>query len=257
VPSPFPGMDPYLEHPSTWPGVHQGLITYTRDHLQVQLGDNLYVDMGERIYIEEPDRSIYPDVFMAEMRRKTSEGGKPGSQVMDQPEILVLEAVQRREPFLEIKDARKGHRVLTVIEVLSPTNKRAGPGRKLYRRKQREVLKSSAHLVEIDLLRGGRLTIAVPREPLRKDRPYRVAVSRADDRSRRELYAFGLRDRLPRVAIPVAPHHPDLALDLPAVFSETYDKGVFARRIDYREEPVPALHGDDVAWAREMTSGKS
>jgi hypothetical protein len=254
MPSPFPGMDPYLEHPAIWRGVHASFITYGRDHLQAQLGESYYVAIDERVYIEEPDRSIYPDLAVMKQSRRPRGGAK--ASAADRPVVLLVEGTEVKEGFLEIRDVAQGHRVLCVIEVLSPTNKRRGPGRKLYVRKQAEVLASRAHLVEIDFLRGGMPTVALPRS-LQGPDPYRVVVSRATARNERELYAFDLRDRLPRVAVPVDAHHADLVLDLPAVMAEVYEKGVYARRLDYSQDPVPPFRAKDASWARERIAGRT
>jgi hypothetical protein len=138
-----------------------------------------------------------------------------------------------------------------VIEVLSPANKRPGPGRDLYLRKQDEILASTANLVEIDLLRDGDPTVAIPGHR-RRECAYGVVVSRAADRSRRDLYAIRLLDRLPRVAIPLDETDPPVVLDLQAVLDETYVKGGFGRRIDYRQPPVPPLSASDQARADQV-----
>ncbi len=171
--------------------------------------------------------------------------------------VIHLSSVEVRQPCLEIRDLRAGKRVVTVIEVPSPSNKREGPGRDLYVKKQSEVLASDANLVEIDLLRGGDPTVALP-GPDTPPSSYRVVVCRARDRFlKREVYPIALRDRLPRVAIPLLERDPDVVLDLPAVFAEAYEKGAYARRVDYREAPVPALQGDDPTWARERATTRS
>ena len=114
--SPFPGMDPYLEHPALWPGVHQSLITYFRDALVPDLGERYFAQMGERVYITDADRGIYPDVAVLE-----SGGGEPApagpvaETEADAAVVLTLEPEDVREPYLEIIDLRSGQRVVTVI----------------------------------------------------------------------------------------------------------------------------------------------
>ncbi|MBI4614054.1 MAG: DUF4058 family protein [Planctomycetes bacterium] len=250
--NPFPGMDPYLEHPALWPGVHQRLITYGCDALQAELGQRYFAQIGERLYVEIPDRSIYPDVVVVESR---GTGVLPRSGA-DEPEVLVLDAVERREVYVEIRDAHGEHRVVTVIEFLSPTNKKPGEGRELYLAKQREVLESGSHLVEIDLLRDGEPTVALPRETARSS-PYRAVICRTEDRRRREIYRFGVRDRLPRIAIPLLVPDPDVVLDLPAIFEQVYERGSYRRRIDYRSPALPPLSPDDASWAQARTDGEA
>jgi Protein of unknown function (DUF4058) len=246
-------MDPYLEHPALWPGVHQSVITYSRDLLQEQAGDGFIVTMGERVYVERPEEdSFYPDVSLVQARRARKKPKVTKTKAADSPVVVVvLEGIERREVFLEILDARNGDKVVTVIEVLSPSNKRKGPGRELYLGKQRDVLESDASLVEIDLLREGEPTVALPPESLGEE-AYRVVVSRPQDRKRRELYPIALRDPLPRAGIPLVPPHADLVLDLAAVMAQTYERGAYGRRIDYGREPFPALRREDEAWCRKL-----
>lgn len=224
-------MDPWLEHPARWPNVHQSLITYSRDALQSQVGDRYFVSIGERVFVEVSDPGHYPDVSIVEARTDA--------------------VAQPQEVFLEIFDGASGERVVTVIEILSPSNKRPGPGRDLYVRKQVEVLAATTNLVEIDLLRAGEPTVALPRQ-WHGESSYRVVVSKAVDRARRELYPISLRDRLPRVAIPLLEGDRPAVLDVQAVFNETYEKGGFGRRIDYGQPPIPPLGTEDHVWAEKV-----
>src|SRR5438270_6323881 len=123
--SPFPGMDPYLER--FWGDVHTSLITYACDQLQEQLPPGLIARMQERIYLETP--------------------AGPGRSTLDEPVT---------ETYLEILEARSGHRVITSLELLSPTSKTPGSGQDLYLQKERELRQGQVNLVEIDLLRFGR-----------------------------------------------------------------------------------------------------
>jgi hypothetical protein len=245
-------MDPWLEHPAWWPNVHQRLITYASDALQKLVGDRYFVAIGERVYVEAPERSHYPDVSIVEQRGGSGVATAVGA---DTPVIVMVEAVEHREVFLEISDAVSGERIVTVIEVLSPANKRPGPGRDLYRRKQAEVLDSNTSLVEIDLLREGEPTVAIPSHR-RARSAYSVVVCPVTDRLRRELYPIGLLDRLPRVAIPLEAGDPPAVLDLQAVLDETYEKGGFARRIDYSRSPVPPLGAAEQEAAHRVLAAR-
>jgi hypothetical protein len=241
-------MDPWLEHPARWPNVHQSLITYSRDALQSQVGDRYFVSIGERVFVEVSDPGHYPDVSIVEAR--TDAVAQPQVDA-DRPIVVLVPEVDRREVFLEIFDGASGERVVTVIEILSPSNKRPGPGRDLYVRKQVEVLAATTNLVEIDLLRAGEPTVALPRQ-WHGESSYRVVVSKAVDRARRELYPISLRDRLPRVAIPLLEGDRPAVLDVQAVFNETYEKGGFGRRIDYGQPPIPPLGAEDHVWAEKV-----
>ena len=244
--SPFPGMDPWLEHPASWPNVHQSLITYARDALQSRIGDRYFVSIGERIYVEPAGSDYYPDVHVTQAARR---GEAATSGEADQPVLVVVADAEHREVFLEIVEARSQSPVVTVIEVLSPANKRPGPGRDVYLRKQGDLLASASHLVEIDLLRGGAPTVAIPAQQQAGD--YRVVVSRADRRRHRELYPISLRDRLPRVAVPLL-QSDHTVLDLQALFAETWQKSGLGNRIDYTKPPVPPLAAADEQWARQL-----
>lgn len=248
---PFPGMDPWLEHPAIWPGVHQRLITYISDAIQPRLGPRYYVDIGERVYLELADRSVYPDLVMVETHPRGRVGPAVGTLQADAPvRVHVAEQVELREPFLEVRETHRGERVVAVIEVLSPANKRPGAGREVYQRKQADVLASDAHLVEVDLLRGGEPSVALP-PGAGPASAYRVVVSRGSDRSAREVYPFGVQDRLPRVGLPLLPPDPDAVLDLPAVLEQVWERGAYAQRLSYEQEPLPPLGASEAAWARE------
>src|SRR5262245_5387348 len=138
--SPFPGMDPYLE--KHWGDVHHRLVTYAADHLQPELPSDLRARLEERVYVEtETPRFIYPDVRVIERRRVSSPGGgKTSSAVLDEPLIISLADEPATQGFIEIIDIRSGGSVITVIEFLSPSNKRAGEARRKYLQKQQECL---------------------------------------------------------------------------------------------------------------------
>ena len=246
-------MDPWLEQPAWRPNVHQRLITYASDALQKLVGDRYFVSIGERVYVEAPEHSYYPDVSIVEQRSGRGVAAAVGADI---PVVVIVETVEHREVFLEISDAVSGERVVTVIEVLSPANKRPGPGRDLYLRKQAEILNSNTSLVEIDLLRDGEPTVAVPSQR-RAASAYSVVVSPVTDRFRRELYPIGLLDRLPRVAIPLGQGDPPAVLDLQAVLDEVYEKGGFGRRIDYGRPPVPPLSAGDQAAAHQVLAARA
>ncbi len=266
MPSPFPGMDPYLEEPVRWPDVHQSLITYIRDALQPQVRPRYYARMGERVYIVYPPQTLYPDVMVIErpFREPSPAYGRAAmapvigaETAMDTPIILALPPVERREPFVEIVHAA-GDEVVTVIEVLSPANKTPGEGHDLYRRKQRQVLNSPAHLVEIDLLAMGWPTVAIPVECLAELPPhrYRVCVRRASDRYRAEVYPIPLSCRLPRLRVPLREPDPDVGLDLQAVFAQCYDNGGYADLVDYCQPPPGQLSAEEAAWLDGWLKGK-
>jgi len=265
MPGAFPGMDPYLEHPAWWPGVHQGVITYAREALNAVLPPAYVADIGERVYLVHQDRSIYPDLKVREQpsapREAASGTGGTAVAVADEPPwILTIESGEIREVFVEILTVEDESRVVAVIEVLSPANRAAGSeGRRLYLTKQQELLESRSHLIEIDLLRSGQHTVAVPEEALRREGrrrgarwDYLISLHRGGDGARYEVWPVLVRVRLPRIHVPLADNDPDVLLDLQAVFDRCYDTGAYARRLDYRRDPAEPLAGDDAEWAAAL-----
>lgn len=247
----FPGMDPYLESSQIWPGVHGRLVVYIGDYLQPILGPRYIAAVEERVFVEGPARDIIPDVLLTRTRAEYQDGAVAVAEADLAVEVLVPE-LDIHESYIEILDRDSGLQVVTVIEVLSPSNKYEGGGRDSYLAKQREVLDSKTHLVEIDLLRSGHHVLAVPewraREHGRYD--YIVSVHRAVDFEHKfKLYMRTLRNRLPRVGIPLAGDDPDVALDLQEVLEKTYEAGRYRDRLRYDAPCVPPLSKEDQAWA--------
>jgi hypothetical protein len=247
-------MDPWLEHPQLWTGVHSRLIVYMSDLLQPLLAPRYIANVEERVYVEEPGRAIRPDVWIRPNRPQAPAVGSPAVAEVDEP--LIVEAqLDVHEPFIEIIDLSTGRQVVTVIEVVSPSNKFAGPGQNLYLTKQRDVLQSTAHLVEIDLLRAGPHVLAVPLSRVAPQGQYDhlVSVNRAS-RLRRifETYPRTVHDRLPRIGIPLHEPDADVQLDVQAALDQTYWAGRYAERIDYSRSCEPPLSAEDEAWADQL-----
>jgi hypothetical protein len=257
MPSPFPGLDPYLEHPALWPGVHQAFITYASEMLNTLLPAAYVASINERLYVVQPERSIYPDVMVIERPAAAppaaqASGGTTAAVTIDPPWVLTLEPIEMREAFIEIVPVADDSQVITVIEVLSPANKTAGSqGRQLYLSKQQALLESQTHLLEIDLLRQGEHTVAAPREALRHRGAWDalVCLHRGAQGSRYEVWPIMLRQPLPRIAVPLSGDDADVGLDLQAIFNRCYDAGGYARRLDYHRQPATPMAGDDAVWA--------
>ncbi len=251
----FPGMDPHLEAAELWPGVHNSLIVYIRDFLRPLLRPRYIAAIEERVFVEGPQpREFIPDVLLKQGRPPRTQGG---TTVLDADEALEVQlpALEMHESYLEILDRHSGQRVVAVLEVLSPANKYAGPGRDSYLARQSEVLASQAHLIEIDLLRRGPHTLAVPEWLARQHASYDylVCVNRAEGlRDRFRLYPRPLRQRLPRIRVPLADGDPDVVLDVQAVLAQTYEAGSYRERLRYDQPCVPPLPAEDQAWADEV-----
>ena len=157
------------------------------------------------------------------------------------------------EWYLEIRTVGTG-KLVTVIEILSPTNKSAGSGRRQYLRKRNKVLESKTSLIEIDLLRGGRPMPVHSTEMVESD--YRILVSRGRTRPRAELDAFGMRQPIPPISIPLLPRDPEPQFDLNAVLHALYERARFDLVLDYSRPPVPALDEEDTASARAIVAGR-
>jgi hypothetical protein len=255
--SPFPGMDPYLER--FWSDVHARLVTYACDQLQERLPPDLIARMQERIYVETPEgpgRSMHPDVRVVEHNRgQTGMATALNGIAVAEPEIVLVPSEDPvKETYLEIVEARSGHRVITGIEFLSPTNKTPGPGQDLYLQKEKELRQTRVNLVEIDLVRYGRRFLGGATYPLRDPQrmAYIVCVRRARETHRYEVYWLPLRERLKAIRIPLRESDVDVALDLQALVDQAYRHGRYQQELDYRQAPEPPLDSEDAAWADEL-----
>lgn len=250
----FPGMDPYLEDPQLWPEIHTALIVYIRDQLQAVLPPRYVAGMGTRVYLQGPDRDVIPDVHVKRERPRPT-GSAPGLAVADAPEVVCASELEIQEPYVTILDRQRGQAVVAVIEVVSPTNKYAGPGRESYEAKQQEVRHSQAHLVEIDLLRAGPHVLAVP-EWLARGRgsyDYLICVNPAWERRQEfQLYRRRLPERLPRISVPLAGDDPDVILDVQAVLHQAYGAGSYRQRLNYDASCVPSLPPENQDWANQL-----
>jgi len=256
-------MDPYLEHPDIFPDFHDRFVTYVSDAIQPRLPEPYYAALGRRAWIEVSERFVGPDVNVVRPRATSPESGGTVA-VADRPttEPLVIHVPhdERVEPMVEICLGRGSERrLVTAIEVLSPSNKTPGEhGRDLYLRKQREILQGKVHLVEIDLLRSGEHTTGVPRDRLEAKSgrfDYHVCIHQFDNLEDYFVYPIQLAQPLPQIRIPLLPGDGEVGLDLQAVFQRTYDAGPYRREIDYREDtPSPPLPADQLTWAVELIS---
>ena len=250
---PFPGMDPYLERPAIWPDFHDSLIFCIREALQPLLRPRYAALSQDRLYVVESQRPIRPDVSVVRARRRpTRSGAAATARKLDRAVVIEMFREEIRQPLIHIIEPAAGNRVVTAIEVLSPDNKVRGEGRKSYLQKGDELWKAGANLIEIDLLRRGQPTVRVPSGRLDELQPfhYLVAVSRWFP-SQYEVYPIGLRDRLPKVAIPLTNGDPDVMLDLQAAFGRCWESGAYPELLRY-EQSLAGLTKSDVTWCRKQ-----
>ncbi len=261
--SPFPGMDPYLER--HWGDVHQALVTYIRDQLQPALPGDLRARMQERVYIESPSmrHEYYPDVRVVERpRRRAARAGTAvaegvatartadGVPTPADPIVIHLDTEPVTESYIEIVNVKSGHRVITSIEVLSPANKHAGEGQRLFLQKRDDLPRAGVNTVEIDLLRGGDRILMIRRVqiPPSHRTDYQICVWRASQRGSVLVYKAPLRERLPVISIPLRPADPAALLNLQLAVDQSYRNGRYDD-IDYADEPEPRLTKADARWA--------
>jgi hypothetical protein len=250
MPGPFPGMDPYLEHPAHWGEFHSRFITYCCDALADVLPDNYSAHINERVSLAEgpplSQRRIGPDVAL-ERRQGPPHAPGAATSTLQAPVTLPLPPLEDQiETFIRILH-RPDRSLVGVLELLSPTNKE-GVGYGAYLSKRNAVLRQSVHLIEIDLLRGGQ------RLPLRLDPPpadYYAYVARADCRPDCQVWFWDLPQPLPPLSIPLRAPDPDVTLDLAAVVITAYERARFGREIDYAQPPPLPVAPEQQAWLEE------
>lgn len=211
MPSPFPGMNPYLEQPIFWSEFHSRLIVAIADALAPSLLPKYYIGVETRTYLNS--------------------------------------SVEVRERYISVREAGTDA-VITVIEVLSPKNKRKGKGRFSYEEKRQQILGSMSHLVEIDLLRGDE---PMAMKGVDSISDYRIVVSQHERRPIADLYAFTLREEIPKFLLPLKEPLETIIVDLQSIVSGIYDRGGYVIRIDYKQlVPPPPLSQIDRQWVEEL-----
>jgi hypothetical protein len=248
-------MNPYLEQADAWHDFHQGFVTAVRNAITPLILPKYVAKIDENVYIHElsaEERHLMgrPDVAVLASEPGIAATAIAGRAAPAYGQLLPTTDVVR-EPYIEIRD-RQSRVLITVIELLSPTNKERGPDRDQYIAKRRCILASPAHLVEIDLLRG------YERMPV-KDLPlcdYVVMVSRYQERPRVALWPMKLQERLPEIPIPLRFGDPDATLDLQPLLHSVYDAAGYAYYI-YQGTPLPPLHSEDAKWAEGIIATQS
>jgi hypothetical protein len=247
-------MDPYLEQ--HWGDVHSSLVIYARNQLQKILPKDLRARVEERVVIAGlgPPRSVFPDVRVIETQHRSRRPGRAAAQVsFTEPVVIELPDEPETQTFVEIRDTSSDSRVVTVLEVLSPSNKRPGDAQEQYLRKQLALLHAGVSLVEIDLLREGDWVVALPQEALQADlhTPYRVVVRRGWRRLQADYYPISLDQRLPAIKVPLRPTDAEVALDLQSLLEQCYEDGGYDD-LDYTAQPQPPLSTEASRWADQL-----
>ena len=252
MPSPFPGMDPYLEHGARWPDLQHRLIAYTSEWLRPQLRPKYVARIDERIELKPYGKELTGSFFVVEApRQQSGTQVANGSPVADEPQTIRFLDDERRVPYIQVVNVASGE-VVTLIEVLSPANK-IGRGRDQYFELQDKILGTPVNLVEIDLLSRPSATYARFFElHSPHDWRYNICISRPQRRTSVEVYAIPLRDRLPRCKIPLLPEDNDVVVDLNSVLARCYDVGAYDLLLDYSKPPPVSLSKAEEEWLEAL-----
>ena len=262
MPSPFPGMDPYLEG-ALWPDVHATLIVGIRAALVAKLPTGYFANIDQYLWLGEGDedsaakkrsRRGKPDTFVTNGRHgKAEKSGEKGVAVaVANPTLRVKlpnSTRAKRKRYIRLIDAGNRH-VVTVIELLSPSDKLPKQDRDRYLAKRAEYLGARVNLLEIDLLRKGhRVPMGTPEPP---DSDYSVLVSRAADFPDAGYWPLTIRDALPTIPIPLDPGVADVRIALQPCLERALEQGRYEEEIDYTQPaPPPEMNESDRAWMRE------
>jgi hypothetical protein len=243
-------MNPYLEQTDTWQDFHHRFITHAAAAIGEQVRPAYIVKIDEHLYLREPPAEARNFVGRGDVtvgRASGRTGAAPGAATAAPAYARIPEPIDvERQPFIEVR-GREDRQLVAVVELLSPANKKPGPDREQYVYKRRQLIASTAHLVEIDLLRGG------PRLPLEDLPPcdYYALVSRYEERPAVGVWPIRLRDPLPDIPVPLRAPDPDARLDLQAILNTVYDAAGYGDYV-YDGIPQPPLPQQDTAWARDL-----
>jgi hypothetical protein len=244
-------MDPYLEHPSLWPDVHNRLIAALADDLSERVAPRYYVGLERRTYLLKADDLVFigrPDIAVASATEATGLAQHPVATSVTVLEVDVPMQDEVSENFLEVHEVKTG-KLVTLLELLSPVNKLHKQGREEYERKRGYVFRSWTNLVEIDLLRAGD---PMPVVGVQVQSDYRILVSRGIQRPRASLIAFSLRQPIPALLLPLLPGDDEPEVALNRLLHTLYRRARFDLRLDYVQPPIPPLAEADGAWAQAL-----
>jgi hypothetical protein len=266
--SPFPGMDPFIEACGLWEDFHSHFVERIGDSLAQIIPQHYLVRTGKRSYVvlveSEGKRSypFLPDVRITRARPQKRSTRKGGTALAEPPapvEPVTMRAFveeEHRETFIEIYESRPEQRLVTSVEVLSPSNKRPGtPGWEQYKRKRQSLLLGNVNLVEIDLLRGGKRMPMLDSWP---DGPYVLMVARAKRFQSCQAWSAHFQWPLPPLPIPLAKPDPDITLYLQPLVDAIYQRFRYDDSIDYRKALArPALKPEQAAWVKQRLRSRS
>lgn len=256
--SPFPGMDPYLEQPAFWAAFHSRLIVALADAVAPRILPKYYIEVETRTYSTDsdnelligiPDSVVLAAALSTPVVRSTTHPNvteAPSVALQDRPQRVQLPTgLEIRERYLEVRELGSDA-VITVIELLSPVNKRVGKGRVAYEEKRQRVLDSASHFIELDLLRADSPMAMVGANP---EWTYRILVSRSEQRPMADLYGFNLQESIPSFPLPLKSEDDEPWIDLQAIFQGVYERAGYQFRLNYQDPvPTPTLNLAAQTW---------
>jgi hypothetical protein len=259
MPSPFPGMDPWLEGEEVFPNLHERLVIAIQDALNAALPPGYVATSKNRVWVD-PELRREPDVALFGRERQPNGNGETAVALAGLTAIaqeLTPDTVE--ELYLEIRSGR-GKRLVTAFEVISLSNKRAGEqGRKSYQDKQHEYWPSKVNLVEIDLLRRGPHVSATPLQMLREKLgsfDYHISVAMPGKRPSHHAAGIQLADRLPAFEVPLDSDVAPIRIDLQPMIDLAYDRGRYTELFSYRDPCNPPLTAEQQTWAEGILRAK-
>ncbi|MBE9056202.1 DUF4058 family protein [Sphaerospermopsis sp. LEGE 08334] len=251
--SPFPGMNPYLENPDLWSEVHHRLITAIADNIETHLSQKYRVAIEKRTYRTDSEDSLLigiPDVSILSVKQQDQKPDNTTNTTLattienKSVTVTLPSPLEIKEGYLEIREVSTG-KVVTVIELLSPTNKKSKEGRKSYLDKRDKIFESDTNLVEIDLIRTGEKMPMITHIP---DTDYRILVVRSHRLPSAQLFPFSVRETIPNFTIPLQKSEPEIEVNLQTLLLAIYEKARFDLTLDYNIPPVPDLSEEDREW---------
>ncbi len=258
IQNPFPGIDPFVEAAQIWPDFHSRFMNVWCEAIADQLSENYVARLEEQLTViefeEERKQRRAPDIAILKSSIRTSPSVAIKNLVSTieqqiEPQISrILIEEEVRQAYLEIRHL-SDHRLVAVLELLSPTNK-SGDGRTQYLAKRQQVLMSEAHLVELDLLIGSK---PLPHTPAREGH-FHAIVSRTGQRPNCEVYSWSLKQSMPWLPVPLLAPDPDLQIDLALVLATTYQRGRYWKTLKYDAPLELPLSDEYQTWVREQVS---
>ena len=256
MPGPFPGMDPYLENTNYWRGLHNNVIAEFTFQLNAVLPEQFVARSAGRCYSLPLHQLSYEKLL------SPIQNSGDTTTIAETPPIIIehsAQTIEIEESHIEIYNIEQ-ERVVTVIELLSPSNKTLeSTEHNEYTKERCKILHSSAHFIEIDLLRSGQHTVAIPYKAVasRRHFDYLINLRRADSKFNQfECWPFTVQERMPTIRVPLAAGWPDTLADLQSVFDSVYDKSRMRQQVNYKREPEPPLSPADTAWADALLKNK-